>query len=383
MRILVAHNRYQHRGGEDAVVEAEIELLRSKGHEVATYFRHNDEIETIPRIQLARQAIWSKRTYREAANIFADFKPEIIHAHNTLPLISPSLYWAASRAQIPVVQTLHNFRLLCPQGLLLRNGSICEDCLGKVPWRGVVHGCYRESFIQTAVVASMLTFHRKIGTWQNQVARYIALNNFCRKKFIEGGITSDLIDIKPNFVESPVLRTEEREGFLFAGRLSSEKGIATLANAARLAPEVQIRVAGTGPELERVSTLGNLNLLGNLDSKRVFDEMFRATALILPSIWYENFPRVIVEAFACGLPVIATRLGAITEIIEDGVTGILVEPGNASDLATKIQWASSNRAKMAEMGLKARKTYETLYTPDHNYERLISIYRSVLGQSQI
>src|SRR5450830_1369347 len=231
MRILFIHNAYQHRGGEDSVVKAEIDLLRSHGHVVEIYGRHNDEIAAIPRLSLAGQTLWSGITVDDVARLINSFNPDVIHVHNTFPLISPSLYWAANRARLPIIQTLHNFRLLCPQAMFLRESKVCEDCLGKVPWRGVVRGCYRGSPAQSLVLASMVTLHRVIGTWRNKVTRYIALNEFCRQKFIEGGLPAERIVVKPNFVDSPASVEASREGFLFVGRLSVEKGLSTLAKA--------------------------------------------------------------------------------------------------------------------------------------------------------
>lgn len=182
MKILIAHNAYQHSGGEDAVVDAEIALLRGYGHDVEVYQRHNDELETMPRANAVISAIWSRQSAHEMEHLCEIFQPDLIHAHNTFPLISPSFSWMAARRNIPVVQTLHNFRLLCSQAMFLREGKVCEDCLGKLPWRAVTRKCYRESTIQSAVVASMLATHRAIRTYRERVTRYIALNEFCRTK---------------------------------------------------------------------------------------------------------------------------------------------------------------------------------------------------------
>ncbi len=380
MRVLIAHNGYQQRGGEDSVVDAEINLLRSHGHAVEVYGQHNDEITAMPNLLLARQTLWSSRTTEDIAELISNFKPDVIHVHNTFPLISPSIYWAAAKASIPVVQTLHNFRLLCPQAMFLREGRVCEDCLGNVPWRGVVHGCYRDSKAQTAVLAGMVTLHRAIGTWRNKVTRYIALNEFCRRKFIEGGLPEKLIVVKPNFIEFPAQSEALRQGFLFVGRLSAEKGIDVLVNAVRKLSNVSVRIAGTGPEAALLEGTVGLQALGDLPSEAVHLEMSQSNALILPSIWYENFPRTLVEAFACGLPVIASRIGALAELIEEGVTGLLFEPGNADDLAIKMQWAQQNPTQMLQMGLNARKLYEAKYTADRNYEQLIAIYRDAITE---
>ena len=381
-RVLMVHNAYQHRGGEDSVVEAEIELLRSRGHAVELYGRDNDEVADASKLSLARQTFWSTRTSEDMRRLFAAFRPDVIHVHNTFPLISPSLYWSAARARIPVVQTLHNFRLLCPQAMFLREGKVCEDCLGRLPLPAVVHGCYRGSRPTTAVLGGMLGFHRMLGTWQSKVTRYIALNKFCRQKFIEGGLPAERILLKPNFVDFAAPVAQAREGFLFVGRLSAEKGLSVLLEAARQAPELSVSVAGSGPQANLLVAEPAVRALGALDGEGVRTAMSGALALVMPSIWYETFGMVVIEAFACGTPVIASRLGAMAEIVEDGVTGLLFEAGNAHDLAEKMRWAQANQERMAEMGRAARLEYEARYTAARNYEMLMSIYKEAIAAEQ-
>ena len=259
MNILFVHNAYQNFGGEDAVVESEIALLRSRGHAVELYKRHNDELHTISAAAAALSAIWSRRSAHEVNAVCDSFQPDLIHVHNTFPLISPSIYWTAAHQRIPVVQTLHNFRLLCPQGTFLRNGAVCEDCLGKSPWRAVVRKCYRESLPQSAVLVSMLSAHRAAGTYQHQVARYIALSAFSRDRFIAGGLPAERLRIKPNFVDSAVQPGwAARQGGLYVGRLSHEKGIGTLLGAVRQGGDTYIEAIGAGPlEAQVASELGD------------------------------------------------------------------------------------------------------------------------------
>lgn len=379
MRILIVHNAYQQRGGEDAVVESETRLLRSRGHEVRAFARHNDEIQGLGKGAVAQKTLWSRDSVAEINDTVSKWRPDIVHVHNTFPLISPSVYWAVAAHGIPVVQTLHNFRLICPQAMFLREGRVCEDCVGHSTWRAVTRGCYRNSKLQSAVLTGMLGLHRSIGTYRNKVTRYIALNDFCRRKFIEGGLPADKVVVKPNFVDYPAPTAADRQGFLFVGRLSVEKGIGALAEAARHVPEVPIRIAGTGPEAHLLQNVPNATMLGALGGDDVRRQMETATALILPSIWYENFPRTLVEAFAAGLPVIGSRLGALEELIEDGVTGLLFDPGDAGQLASKIRWAQSNVTAMAEMGRHARARYEKNFTADKNYEQLICIYQDAIS----
>jgi len=378
-RVLFVHNAYQQRGGEDSVVEAEISLLRSKGHEVLTYERHNDELKGGSKPGAALNTFWSRQTTGDIAAVVACSRPDVIHVHNTFPLISPSLYWAAGRAGVPVVQTLHNFRLLCPQAMFLRDGKVCEDCLGKMPWQGVVHGCYRDSIPQTAVLAGMLMAHRALGTYAHKVTRYIALNKFCRDKFVEGGLPADRFSIKPNFIDGGE-RPEElpRSGGLFVGRLSNEKGIDVLATACQQAGITRFQVVGSGDLKPLAEAIYGERYLGFRGLDNILQLMRSASYLVVPSVWYENFPRTIVEAFASGLPVIASRLGALAEIVKDGHTGLLFEPGNAADLAAKLKWAQAHPYEITEMGLRARVEYETYFTPEKNYAELIQIYEDAI-----
>ena len=379
-RVLIAHNAYQQRGGEDAVVDAEIELLQSHGHAVATYFRHNDEIAGLSNFEVAKKTHWSPRTTSEISVLIDEFRPDVIHVHNTFPLISPSLYWAAAKRSVPVIQTLHNFRLSCPQAMFLRDGKVCEDCIGKIPWRSVVHGCYRGSRTSSAALTSMITLHRAIGTWNNKVTRYIALNDFCRNKFIEGGLPPKRVVIKPNFVDFTAPAAGERSGFLFVGRLSNEKGIDVLVKAFAALDGIVLRVAGTGPVAHLLGGVAGLTPLGALTGDSVRNEMTAASVLILPSICYEGFPRTLVEAFGSGLPVIASQLGALPDLVTDGVTGLLFEPGNAKDLAEKMTWAQQHPDDMAAMGRNARVQYEAEFTAERNYQKLMAIYADAIAE---
>jgi glycosyltransferase involved in cell wall biosynthesis len=380
LRVLFAHNTYQYRGGEDSVVEAELELLRRHGHDVEIYTRHNDAIDALSRPALARQTLWSSRSVIEMGRLVKAFKPDVIHVHNTFPLISPSIYWAAARAGVPVVQTLHNFRLLCPQAMLLRDGQVCEDCLGHVPWRGVLHACYRGSVAQSGALAVMLMLHRGIGTFRKKITSYIALNDFCRDVFVRGGLPADRIRVKPNFVDIPPPPPAIRAGFLYVGRLSSEKGIKILADALIRLAGAKCEIIGTGPEEVVMRDALGVHLAGWQEADYIVGRMRTACALVMPSLWYENFPRILVEAFACGLPVIASRLGAMATLIHDGETGLLFKPGNVADLAEKMRWALDNPEAMQSMGEAARATYEAKYTPERNYEILMEIYQEAIAE---
>jgi glycosyltransferase involved in cell wall biosynthesis len=380
MRVLVVHNAYQHKGGEDTVMEAEVALLRSKGHEVALFSKHNDVLAGMSKAKAAINTLWSKTVAAEFEETVRAFAPDVVHVHNTFPLISPAIYWVAARLQVPLLQTLHNFRLLCPQAMFLREGKVCEDCLGKLPWRGAGRGCYRDSKLQSTVLAGMVTLHRAIGTWQNKVTRYIALNEFCRGKFIEGGLPAARIVVKPNFVDFEAPAPGERQGFLFVGRLSSEKGIDVLVDAHTKVEGSTLRVAGSGPVAEQLGDVPALCALGALKREEVHVETSRALAVVVPSIWYETFGMVAIEAFASGTPVIASNIGVLPKLVKDGETGLLFEPGNAEDLADKMRWALANPQAMAAMGRNARKQYEAEFTAERNYQQLMAIYESAIAE---
>lgn len=380
-RVLVVHNRYLQRGGEDSVVDAEVRLLREQGHPVELFERSSEALSSSP-LAMARDLVWNGSVRRELAAALVRFSPDVVHVHNTFPLVSPAAYWAADEARVPVVQTLHNFRLLCLNALFLREGKVCEDCKGHVPWRGVVRACYRESHAASAALAGMLTLHRGLGTFRNKVARYIALNEFCRGKFIEGGLPEERVVVKPNFVDFAAPQQVSRAGLLFVGRLSAEKGLSTLARAMELLPDAQLRVGGDGPEAGLLDGMAGVTKLGGLSSDMVRHEMSRAAALVVPSIWYETFGLVVIEAFACGTPVIASRIGALAELVRDGETGLLFEPGNSRDLADKIAWAQAHPEQMMAMGRNARAQFEAEFSALVNYRRLTEIYDEVIAEQR-
>ena len=380
LRVLVAHNAYRLAGGEDAVVAAEVGLLRRHGHSVIELCRDNSEIDGIGRVALAAQTVWSTTTSSRARDLIRETRPDVVHIHNTLPLLSPSLHWACASEGVPVVQTLHNFRLACPQGMFLRDGVVCEDCLGRTPLPAVIHRCYRRSLAQTAVLASMLVVHRELGTWRDKVDRFIAPSEFSREKFIAAGLNPARLVVKPNFIDDWKTSASARHGFLFVGRLSPEKGLAVLASAASGSTFESVRVAGSGPDESALHGIHGIRLLGVLDAPELALEMAAARALVVPSVCYETFGRVVVEAYACSTPVIASRIGSLAELVEHGVTGLLFAPGDADDLRRTMRWAEANPARMAEMGSAARRRYEERYTPAINHRQLLDVYRAVMAE---
>jgi len=392
MKILLVHNTYQYRGGEDVVLEQESRLLESAGHEVVKYQRHNSEIQqfsTTQRVGLLVRTVWASDSHREFNTLLRRSKPEIVHIHNTFPLISPSIYWACRSARIPVVQTLHNYRMFCPQANFFRDGKSCEDCIDGSFWQGVRHGCYRDSRVETAPVALMLWIHHALKTWHRMVDRYIVLTAFSRSRFVKAGLPPDKIVIKPNFVPDPGMRTTEGSYALCVGRVSQEKGVPALLKAWRHLPRTHaLRVIGDGPareQLEREAAadgLSNVTFMGHQPRERVIEAMKGARFVVFPSELYENLPLTIIEAFACGVPVLASKLGAMQEIVEEGRTGMFFPPGNAEEMARTVARAWEQPEYTDLLGAQARKEYETKYTASANYRQLLEIYQDVIARRQ-
>ena len=390
MRILLAHNYYQRSGGEDAVFCAESKLLRQYENDVVEYTESNSRITNWGRLSAISNTVWSGSTRRKLGRILHDKRPQIVHFHNTFMRISPSAYSACRQAHVPVVQTLHNYRLLCPAATLFRSGRVCEDCTNTLlSWPGVMRGCWRGSRAATAVVATMLSVHRALGTWQKMVDIYIVLTEFARSKVVEGGLPAEKVVLKPNFVfPDPGIRTDGGDYALFVGRFSPEKGIFTLLRSWKRLDSIPLKLVGEGSlrqEIESIvlgERLESVEILGQRSHDDVLNFMKRSRFLVFPSEWYEALPMVIVEAFACGLPVIASRHGAMGEIIKHGRTGLHFETGNAEDLAANVEWAWSHPKQMAEMGRNARREYEDKYTAEKNYKLLMEIYQLAIERAK-
>lgn len=384
----MVHNEYQQAGGEDLVFEEEAGLLESRGHQVTRYLASNDRIEEIGHATLAKETLWNSEAYRELRGAIHRERPDVMHLHNTFPRISPSAYYAAASENVPVVQTLHNYRLLCPNGLFFRDGGPCEDCLGKaVPWPGVLHACYRESRQATGLVAAMLSTHRALGTYARKVDAYIALTDFARDKFIQGGIPPDKLHVKPNFVyPDPGAGAGDDGHFLFVGRLSPEKGIETLLSAwEKLDKDAPLKIVGDGPLAGVVARAAEANprveCLGRKTAEELNGLMRGALALVFPSEWYETFGRVAAESFAAGTPVIAADHGAVAELVEHGRTGLRFQPGDVLDLAAKAGRLLDGKEERDRMRLAARAEFEARYTAEENYRKLIGIYESAVDKT--
>jgi glycosyltransferase involved in cell wall biosynthesis len=381
VRILVAHNRYQLGGGEDAVVRDEVELLRHSGHCVELLEQDNDVIHGVRGKLIASMSVfYSVRSRERMKHVVHDFQPDIFHVHNWFPMLSPSIILEADASGVPTVQTLHNFRMLCANALLYRNGTVCTDCMGKaLPVDGVVHGCYRGSRAGSAIVTAAYAFHRMAHTWDG-VDLFVAASGFQRELLVRGGLPAERVVVKPNFVGLDTLDVEtNREDIaLFVGRLSPEKGIATLLaawNTGRI--RLRLKIIGDGPMVDAVRSCAARNsgveYVGPQPPEAVYREMAKAKFLVFPSECIETFGRTVVEAFSRSTPVLAADLGGVRELVEEGVTGYRFPPGDADALA-----AGALRFPAGEdyerMGSNCRSMFESQFTAEINCRSLMEIY---------
>ncbi|MBR0898195.1 glycosyltransferase [Bradyrhizobium tropiciagri] len=378
MRILVAHNRYQGRGGEDVVFEAEVDLLRGAGHSVETLTVSNAVIDSLAaRIATTLSIADNAEGRRVMAYAIDRFRPDVVHVHNFFPLLSPAVFDLCRQKRVPAVVTLHNYRTICTGGMLLRDGRICHKCLDHGHLWGVAHRCYRGSLPGSLASAYMIAQHQRRGTWTRPGLRLIALTQFAKTLFAQAGFDADRIDVKPNFMADPGAPdpAAPRAGLLYVGRLSREKGVGVLLQAVAGAG-VPLRIVGEGPERAALEARasGNVTFLGALPREDVLREMANAQALVVPSLWYEGFPMVVVEAFARGTPVIASAIGGLAEVVTAGKTGALVSPGDAAALRSGIADTLGAADRAAAWGQAARAAFLELYAPDENLRQLVAIY---------
>jgi glycosyltransferase involved in cell wall biosynthesis len=383
LRVLVLHNAYRQRGGEDRVVELEYELLRAAGHSVILEHVSNDQISgPAAQWQAFLHAPYAPARKVWMRDILDRVRPDIVHVHNFFPLLSPSVHEAAADAGVAVVQTLHNYRPICASATLSRNGKGCEKCLDSSRNWALVHRCYQGSLPASLALVRMQNSAFSRNIWSEKVHRFIALTAFGRDKFIAGGLPADRVALKPNFApDHGTPREHGRRGALFVGRLSREKGVDVLLRAWRQVPDCVLTVVGEGPDLETLmaSAPPNVRFLGRRSPDDLRQIMGAAQLLVLPSLWPEGFPLTLVEAFAAGLPVLGSRLGAMAELIDPGKTGELFTAGDADDLAARARALLSSPRPLAQLGQNARSTYEKLYTPEANLRRLEAIYAEAMA----
>jgi len=384
MKILLCHNHYQQSGGEDRVFEDEGSLLEMNGHEVVRFIMRNDSIDKISKVQLVAKTFWNSEAAKQLDDIVRRERPQVMHCTNTFPLISPAAYQVAKDNGLGVVQSIHNYRMLCPKAQFVRDGRVCEKCLGKkFAWPAIYHGCYKGSRSATTVVAAMTSYHRSRKTWDRLVDRFIAPTQFVKDKHVEAGFDADKIMVKPNFVfPDPGTGSGTGNYAAFVGRLSPEKGIGTLLETWRhIRHDIPLKIAGDGPLAASVQKAAEsdsrIEWLGQIGKEQVTKVLGEATCLIMPSVCYETFGLTIVEAFAMGTPVIASNMGAMAELIFDGNNGFLVEPGDAGQFAKKVELICSTGT--TEFRQAARNEYKRKYTAEANHTWLSDIYASTLS----
>ena len=387
-RVMQVHTRYRQAGGEDQVVAAERLLLEGAGVEVEQVLFDNAELRESRSLRgdlsLGLSAIWSRSATGRVAAAIARHRPQVMHVHNTFAAASPSIYAAATAADVPVVQSLHNYRFVCPVATAFRDGHPCTDCVGRrFPWPGIVHSCVRGSRAQSFVAATTLGVHRALGTFKRGIDVYLAGTAFQRKLMIDGGLPAAQIRVVPNFLEpDPGAGREPRAGVLYVGRLAEEKGIATLLQAAESVPGT-VSVVGDGPLaplVREAAAAGTVKYLGPLWADDMRMQLRGAAALAMPSIWFEGFPMIVIEAFAAGTPVIASRIGALADIVEDGVTGLLVDPGDAGQLGERFAWATKHPGELAALGANARQQYEARFRGQTHLAELLEVYAASIAR---
>jgi glycosyltransferase involved in cell wall biosynthesis len=389
MHILLGHEYYQIPGGEDEIFETRRDILRARGIRVTEYIRHNKEIAeygALQKITLAARTVWSREANRELRGILAEAKPDVVHFGNTFPLLSPSVYYECAAAGVPVVQQLDNPRLMCPSSMLFRDGKTCHDCVGRFPWPAIVHSCYRDSAAQTAVVAAMLGTHRVLGTWNKKVDAYMVSSEYYRQKFVDIGLPADRLQLCPLPVPDPGARSRGHgEYALYLGRLAPEKGIHTVLEAWS-GLDIPLKVRGSGP-LEAdvraaMATNRNLEMIPRIsvDEKQ---ELIRGARFLVwpPPSDYETFGLVVAEAYACGVPVVASRTGVAIERVQNGKTGIFFTANDRADLAKTAQWAWDHPEEMESMGRNGRHEYESKFNLDVGFANLMSVYESLRNRT--
>lgn len=391
---MIVHNRYRsdQPSGENRVVDQEARLLASAGVQVSMLGPSSDEIASMSVLDTALlpgRVVWSEGERHRMRKAVRQVRPDVVHVHNTFPLLSPSILVACAQERVPVVMTLHNFRLACANGSLFRDGRPCERCIGRRPWSAVRFGCYRDSRVMTFPVAAMIAVHASIGTWARHVSRFIVMSEFGRQMMIRVGLPPDRLVVKPNFVEEPgVRRSGPGEHVLYLGRLAPEKGLDLLAEAwSMTGGSLPLLVVGDGPlrgQVERwAASTPTVSFLGRRTPGECEDLLARARALVVPSRWYETFALVAVEAFAAGVPPIAPRHGPFPELIDEGRNGLLFDPGDAAGLADGIERLARDRSLATRAGVAARRVYEQRFTPERNLADLLGVYEEAMEHRRV
>lgn len=383
MKVLQVHSKYKKRGGEETVVNEEKAVLESHGNTVIQYIRENAETDDYGAIGLMRLSLTQRRNkvaVNEVTALLAKEKPDICHVHNVYPLISPAVYEACQLQGVPVVQTLHNYKMLCTNSLLFRQGDVCELCLNKNLMNSVRYSCYKNSLLATAVQADAIQYHRRKGTWQHMVDAYVCLTEFQKNKMVEGGVPAEKLRVKPNFVQKTNFSITYEDFFLFVGRLDESKGLTDLLELMDTCVNSHFVLIGDSENPEVFSRFEHVKYLGPQSRGVVLDYMSRCKALIFPSRYYEGMPMVILEAFSLQKGVVARKVGAMSSMIRHGINGLSYEDTNG--LIKVVRDLEKNDALVRKTGKSAFDDFEKIYSVERGYQNLISLYNSVLDEKQ-
>lgn len=386
MKILLCHNYYRQPGGERRAVEQQTALLEAHGHEVVPLTRDSREIDAwgpLDKLRFPGTAVDSRRTYRQAVEIVRRHRPDVAHVHNVFPLLSPSLYRALGDAGVPVVQTVHNYRFLCPNGLFFTHGEVCERCKAGNTLHAVRLRCYRDSYAMSAIYAASIGLHRRRGTF-GRIDRFLALTRFCADKLVEGGVCdAGRVRVLGNFVPGPLpppAPPEEPPYALFLGRLTPEKGVDLLLEAMAGLPHRRLVVAGDGPAeaalRQRAAEpgLAHVRFAGFVAGEEKRRLLSRAWVSVVPSRWYEAFPFAVLESLAHGVPVVVSGHGSLASLVEDGRQGLRFEPGDAVHLRQRLETVLGDPALRRRLAAAGREWVEREHTEDVHYERLLRVY---------
>ena len=386
MKILTVHNYPDFAcGGEGRVFQEEATLLSQHGHEVKAYECTNGELMKggwKEKVKAFIDAPWSPDGYRVIRDEIRSFRPDIMHVHNFFFTLSPSIFSAAKDEGVTTVTTLHNYRLVAPCSQLLRNDHVCEKCVGKNPWRIMFYRCYRSEFMANWLRYRVYYSGKKKYDWLKNIDAFIALTDFAKKLFIRSGVPQERIHVKGNSISDPYNGSgtsgsiESAVGAIYVGRISQEKGLLTLMDAWSDI-DFPLSIVGDGPLMKEVRRVApsSVRFLGEQSNKEALRLMGNASLVLFPSLGYEGFPILLLETMALGRPVIASNLGPRGEIVKDGETGLLFEPGDAKSLAEKIRWLLTHPEEMKRMGGKARQLFLEKFTMESNYSQLLQIYQ--------
>lgn len=384
MKILQVHNFYRTPGGECGVVKAEKKLLESHSHAVAQFSADSNTLDEMTFFEKAAaylQIPYNVRIARRLESFVSEFEPDIAHVHNVFPMLSPAVYAALKRHSIPVVQTIHNYRFLCPNGLFYVKGKVCEGCQEKSYFEAVMNRCMHGSIATSALYAGAIAWGWHGGTFHSCVDQYIALNAFAANKLAAGGVSKKKIRICGNFVSDFAEAPAKKQSYaLYLGRLSAEKGLPTLLAAARLVPELPLKIAGTGPledDLRRVVAepgMGHIQVIGHVAGEAKRCLIAEALCTVVPSEWYENFPLSVVESLALGTLVIASRIGGLPELVEHDHTGLLFPPGDTTALAECLSRMSRREPDLRGMASNALAMARERFSPQRHLDQLLDIY---------